>query len=148
MKRVSRSEFVQRLTASSDRLVQGLGAFVRDGDGSGKIVCWGGAAEWAAPRFETRAVREALWNTLVDIGDPRGMLLFMYLFQSVQDARQLVQRDARDLSPVLRLAAQALGDTPSEEAREVLNSQARKLMAVGYVVADRVPPQRESTRRP
>ncbi len=147
MTRMTRSDFINALSTSGNSFVQGLGAFLRDADGSGKIVCWGGAAEWVARHFETRADREALWNILFHIRDPRALFLFMYLFQNVQDAKELVFRDAAELPPVLRFASSALGEVKPEAARELLNGQAKKLMALTYVMPDRVAPQRESTRR-
>lgn len=54
-------------------------AYLRRDDGTGIISCWGAIADQFDTTFRTETNRVAAWPVVRDVGDPRGMLIFVHL---------------------------------------------------------------------
>jgi len=78
-------------------------AYLRRDDGTGIISCWGAIADQFDTTFRTETDRMAAWPVVRDVGDTRGILIFVHLcraqttvmtrvFGGVADLPRSVQR--------------------------------------------------------
>jgi len=101
---------------------QAFAAFLRGGSGDGTNACWGALAERFAAEFATDDDRVAAWPKLTEVGDPRALLLFLYLSRDRPTVLTAVAADAPSLPRSVQRALVTI-----EDAEPLLTPQADAL---------------------
>ncbi len=107
--------------------------FIRTGDASGAVPCWGALEERFVEAFKETADRLRLWNVLVETGDRRSLLIFIEQARTLPEVIAKVVADAHRLSPALQRAVVSLDEATEHLAKNAsrLHPAARQLWEAG-----------------
>lgn len=147
MIRSSREALRDRVAALGTPAAKGVVDLVNKKGSNGAVACWGAIADEVKKSITDDASLEALWESMIEDGDPRPQLVLLSI---IKDRPRLVSRARQDqgsVAPVVRQALQALGDPKDTEAMRGFETRVSELLAVRYFVPDSVEPEDESKRR-
>jgi hypothetical protein len=130
---VPRDTLSARIEALGSAKAQGYADFIRTGEPDGPIPCWGAISERFERDFTKSADRIAIWETLVEEGDRRPLLLFLHVNRERPEVMAKVLEDAhrlpRALQRVLVSMPEVAGDLPAH--LDKLDPAAKQLFEAG-----------------
>jgi hypothetical protein len=130
---VPRDSLSARIEALGIAKAQGYADFIRTGDPDGPVPCWGAISERFERDFTKSADRIAIWDTLVEEGDRRPLLLFLHVNRERPEVMAKVLEDAhrlpRALQRVLVAMPEVADDLPAH--LDKLDPAAKQLFEAG-----------------
>jgi hypothetical protein len=170
MPTVPRQSLADRFSSLPLAQAKALAGYMLQGDPGGPVPCWGAIAARFERDFPEDSQRLALLPALIEEGDARALLLFVYssrarpavlavlaaelarlppavqrALASLDEAREQVQAALDALSPAVRQVFEA-GEEARRREREQFEARVAQLLAFRFFVPDTVDPAREDQR--
>lgn len=141
---VPRDSLSARIEALGIAKAQGYADFIRTGDPDGPVPCWGAISERFERDFTKSTDRIAIWDTLVEEGDRRPLLLFLHVNRERPEVMAKVLEDANRLPRALHRVLVAMPEVADELPAHLdkLDPAAKQLFEAGPEVVAR---EREQT---
>ena len=136
---IPRQSLADRIESIGTPQAKAYAEFMRKGDEGNPIPCWGVLAERLETVFITGEDRKTLLNAMIDEGDFRPLLLFMYIFRARPDAISALLEQASKLPPIVQRALVSLETAAEKVPRylEILEPVARQMFQAGGEVLER-----------
>ncbi len=130
---VPRETLSARIEALSLPQAKGYADFIRTGDATGPIPCWGAIAERFQQDFTTDDDRKALWTVLLEDGDRRPLLMFLHTNRDRPQVMAQVLADADRLPRALQRALVSFDEVADQLPAHLdkLDPAARQLVEAG-----------------
>ena len=130
---VPRESLSTRIEALEIPQAKAYADFIRKGEASGPVPCWGAIAERFEESFPRDEDRKAVWPSLVEEGDRRPLLLFLHANRKRPEVLAQVLEDAHRLPPSLQRLLVSLPELASEIPKHLdkLAPAARQLFDAG-----------------
>jgi len=136
---VPRESLSARIEALEIPQAKSYAEFIRKGEASGPVPCWGAIAERFEESFARDDERKAVWTALVEEGDRRPLLLFLHANRKRPGVLAQVLEDAHRLPPSIQRILVSLPELASEIPAHLdkLAPAARQLFEAGPVALAR-----------
>ena len=136
---VPRETLSARIEALDLPQAKGYADFIRGGDPSGPVPCWGAIAERFQADFDKTADRKALWDVLLAEGDRRPLLLYLHVNRDRPEIMTQVLADADRLPRALQRSLVAYPEVADQLTAHLdkLDPAARQLFEAGPEVLGR-----------
>ena len=131
--RIPRDSLSTRFEALGSASGKAFAGYIRAGEAGGPIPCWGALAERFQQEFTKVSDRQAVWDTLVDEGDRRALLLYLHLNRDRPTVMATVLEQVDRLSPMLQRALVSFGEVAEllPDHLDKLDPAARQLFEAG-----------------
>ncbi len=127
---------------------QAFAQFIRSGNQDGTNACWGAMAERFDQEFTDDEDRIPVWPKLIEIGDPRAMLLFIHLsrnrpkvmselFQNANQLPRFIQRALVSFEETEPQANQHLGNL-HPAAKELVQAEPKTMRRHRRIIRARI----------
>ena len=126
----------QRIRRLNRKRVSRLADFAESKTDDGAIPCWGAIAETLSKSELGESDIEGLWDSMVEAGHPRPLLLLLNEYSERVSFVKHVEKDIGKVPAVVRQAIEAVTNPENADAVGGFERRMKEILAVRYFVPE------------